>query len=79
MGVLNFFLINGDILLEGTSKEKDSGKWLGVFRAFLLHKIHRGNGNFSLSSRAKGCTKVRCVKKSDPSRLCQCDLDFYSS
>lgn len=36
------------------------------FRVFLLHKILRGNGNLSLSTRAKGCTKVRLVEKSDP-------------
>lgn len=54
---------------------------VGVFRAFLLHKIHRGNGNLSLSTRAKGCTKVRRIEKSDPRtwRLCQGDVDFYNS
>lgn len=28
-GSIDFFIINGDILLKGTSKEKDSRKWLG--------------------------------------------------
>lgn len=39
---------------------------VGGFRVFLLHEIHRRNGNLSISTRAKGCTKVRFVEKSDP-------------
>lgn len=57
LGGIDFLVINGDILWKGTSKEKDSGKWLGFLGPSCYMKYTEEMETFTFQLEPKAAPK----------------------